>query len=416
MCLRNLGFVFLVWFPGVLQAQDEAQPCIAPNVIGGYLVPKQEAYSHEADLTYGCDDGLKPVVEGWWATSTCQNGTWSPEPQCIDEKACMPPDIPNAKYTQNAWYKDGLKIRITCDNGYEPKDHSHITATCVNGTWSSVPVCEKRVDACSEPPKIPHAVIIHQEYEEVFPDGTTLQYECEKGYTVEGVDTKSTIICIFGSWTESLTCSSRPGTGQGGSTMGGAGGGDTTSVASGKQPQGGDTRPDTGHDGSTVGREGGGQTTTTGSGTQPAGGGSSTTSASNERDSRPLVTSVNHCGAHPKVSHGDVVQKNQMYLKYQCSAFYKLTGPDTVVCYSDGSWSELPICKEAFCVIDPAQYRVNGVQLSGVEYIKEGENKYIPCIWHNTSSHVKCTNGILHYTQCCWNSDLQRGACWYYTA
>lgn len=62
------------------------------------------------------------------------------------------------------------------------------------------------MNACSVPPKIPHAVIVHQDYQEVFAAGSEVQYECEDGYTAEGAhNTKS--VCTQGSWTQGPTCS-----------------------------------------------------------------------------------------------------------------------------------------------------------------------------------------------------------------
>lgn len=63
------------------------------------------------------------------------------------------------------------------------------------------------VQACGEPPKIPHAVIINQKYQEVFPVDSEVQYECEDGYTVEGAPSKKYVFCIAGNWTEGPTCS-----------------------------------------------------------------------------------------------------------------------------------------------------------------------------------------------------------------
>ncbi|KAK5859509.1 hypothetical protein PBY51_021062 [Eleginops maclovinus] len=169
MSMGYLGFVLLLWFPGVLHAQSETQPCPAPGLSGGYLVPEQDSYPHETTLTYACDNGLKPAVEGWWATSRCQNGNWFPTPQCIDEKACLPTILPNANYdaSTKGWYDETTKIWVRCDAGYEHKDRV-TTAKCTDGTWSSMPICEKSDEACGEPPKIPHAVVIHQEYQELF--------------------------------------------------------------------------------------------------------------------------------------------------------------------------------------------------------------------------------------------------------
>ncbi|XP_075954644.1 complement factor H-related protein 1-like [Anarhichas minor] len=335
MYIRYLGFGLLIWFPGALHAQHATPSCSAPRLDGGFFSPKQETYSDETALTYTCNDGRKPTVKGWWATSTCLNGTWSPEPQCIDEKACIAPDIPNAQYIEKSgWYNDGHKIRITCNEGYDPKDHD-VTTTCINGKWSSVPVCEKNIHACGEPPQIPHAVIILQGYQEFFAADTTVQYECEDGYTVEGGDAKKYVYCIAGNWTEGPVCRT------------------------------------------------------------------STTSGSNERDGRPLYTKVEHCGAYPNVPNGDVVQQNDEFLKYQCNAFYTQVGSDTVKCYNNGSWSQLPICQTAFCSLHPADPVWKNLRLSGVEYIKEGEKKYISCIRQDFFSLVKCINGETVSTRCC---------------
>ncbi|XP_034002376.1 complement factor H-related protein 5-like isoform X1 [Trematomus bernacchii] len=175
--------------------------------MAGFFSPGQSAYNHEATLSYACHAGLKPAVKGWWGTSRCQNGNWSPNPQCIDEKACMPLTIPNGNYdaSTDGWYKDGGKIRVRCEEGYEHKDHD-ATAQCINGIWSSVPICERSTESCGDPPKIPHAVIIGKGYQEVFAVNSQLQCKCEDGYVAEGADTK-TISCISGNWTEGPTCS-----------------------------------------------------------------------------------------------------------------------------------------------------------------------------------------------------------------
>ncbi|XP_039878236.1 complement factor H-like isoform X2 [Simochromis diagramma] len=199
MCVRTLGFV-LVLFPGLLQAQG----CDPPRLVHGNFLPRQETYSDRTTITYSCDNGYKPVVEGWWATSTCERGKWSHEPQCIDESSCLPPTIPNGKYPKNSkgWYEDGSTLTITCDGGFEHQNQ-FTTITCGNGKWSSAPVCERSMSACSAPPKIPHAVIIHG-YQEVFAAGSEVQYECEDGYTAH---TKKSV-CIQRNWTPVPTCRS----------------------------------------------------------------------------------------------------------------------------------------------------------------------------------------------------------------
>ncbi|XP_034038441.1 complement factor H-related protein 1-like [Thalassophryne amazonica] len=194
------------WSP---QPQCIAQDCKAPTLDGGYFVPEQQIYLNGLQLTYSCDNGHKPVAESWWATSTCQNGTWSPQPQCIDEKSCIPPNIPNGEYSQSqtGWYEDGHTVRIKCNKGYEHKNRD-ATAKCSNGTWISVPVCEKSTDTCDAPPKIPHAVIINERHQEIFPANSELKYECEDGFHVVEADAKKSIYCLSGNWTTGPQCRS----------------------------------------------------------------------------------------------------------------------------------------------------------------------------------------------------------------
>lgn len=71
-----------------VSAQSAAKSCSAPVLRNGYFVPKHELYDHDTRIAYSCDLGYKPAVDGWWTTSTCQNGTWNHKPQCIG-KCCI---------------------------------------------------------------------------------------------------------------------------------------------------------------------------------------------------------------------------------------------------------------------------------------------------------------------------------------
>ncbi|XP_039458695.1 complement factor H-like [Oreochromis aureus] len=280
MCIKYFAFA-LLWFPGVLHAQSTTQACDAPTLDGGFFAPKQETYSHGTKLSYTCNEGRQLAMKGWWATSTCHNGRWSHQPQCIES-----------------------------------------------------------MNACSVPPKIPHAVIVHQDYQEVFAAGSEVQYECEDGYTAEGAHNKKSV-CTQGSWAQGPTCTS------------------------------------------------------------------SSTSDSNNRDSRPMLMNVRSCGARPSIENAIIVEEGPMYLKYQCNGFYKLVGPDTVNCYSDGSWSKLPTCEEAFCVVDPARYARHGLAVTQSEYMREGETKTFRCTTRGSYAYVRCTNRKIALTRCC--SDYLHG-------
>nr|XP_020479732.1 complement factor H-like [Monopterus albus] len=348
MCVRHLGFVLLLWFPGALSAQHKS--CPAPILDGGYFIPEQKTYAHTNQLIYACDNGHKPAVEGWWVTTTCQNGKWSHKPQCIDENSCFPPNIPNAKYRENpnGWYKNGDTIRITCDKGYTSKSHNAI-ARCINATWSSVPICEKSIWACSAPPKIPHAVIINQSYQEVFTTDSEVQYECEDGYSAAGDPSEKSMWCIVGNWNIGSTCKS------------------------------------------------------------------STSSGTEERETEPPIitkTSVDNCGKHPNIQNGDVVETNPMFLKYQCNLHYTRVGPEKVMCYSNGKWSQVPTCKGLYCTVNTDSNQ--DLKPAGVKYINHGETEYLDCVdrWRMDNYAVaKCNFGKPSLSRCCNWAQIKTNLC-----
>ncbi|XP_055359599.1 complement factor H-like isoform X2 [Betta splendens] len=345
MCLRHLGFVLLLWFPAELHGESDIR-CAAPVLVHGLFTPKQGMYPHGAKLTYTCNNGHKPIDQGWWVMSMCKSGWWSPSPQCIDESSCVEPDVnPNTRYSPSptGWYENGKKIQIRCDKGYETKNNV-LSATCVNGDWSSMPICEKRTDSCSEPPQLPHAVIINQTHQELFAVDSEVMYQCEDGYTTEQGESMISVVCISGSWTEGPTC---------------------------KQSDNG-LRP------------------------------------------------VANCGNYPYVPQSTVVS-SRMALKYSCPAPYELMGPETVVCNSDGSWSDLPMCKApGQCVVDPDTHPsglfVRADLDSRYAIVPEGQMLYFRCTAIASppfARAVKCRNGILTVARsCCPHHLIVRDICW----
>ncbi|XP_031711110.1 complement factor H-related protein 3-like, partial [Anarrhichthys ocellatus] len=189
-----------------------------------------------------------------------------------------------------------------------------------------------------------------------FAADTGVQYECEDGYTVEGGDAKKYVYCITGSWTEGPVCSSGPGTEHGGS---------------------------------------GGHDTSAGSGTHPDG-------------------RVSNCGKHPVVPNGDFVEKTEIFVRYQCASFYKLVGPDTVQCYSDGTWSKVPTCKATFCSVDTRH--VYELIDDGVKFIRDGDTVKLECVKksHQINNHYavsRCTNGNISFSDCCAEWERKMSIC-----
>ncbi|XP_068605052.1 complement factor H-like [Brachionichthys hirsutus] len=302
----HLWFLLLLCFPGALHAQD----CDAPVLGSGFFGPQSPPFVHGSGVSYACDGGHKPAAEHWWATTTCRNGTWVPKPQCID------------------------KIRIRCHKGYQTADR-RVSAVCENGTWMLFPLAE-RSDACSEPPKIDHGVVVDQGFEDFFAADSVVRYQCRDGYTVDGVHNQKSIVCIAGHRSFPRVC-----------------------VCVGVIFL--------------------------------------------------WFLSVNVCGAYPQVPNGVVVEETRMFLKYQCSNYYTLDNSAPVRCLNTGRWSHQPTCKEAFCVLDPAQHA--DLLLPGVEFLHEGEQRFFQCVWYFYSSYVRCQNGRISLTECCLDASHYYGSC-----
>ncbi|XP_024129058.1 complement factor H [Oryzias melastigma] len=204
-----LRVLLLAWFPGVLHAQTAAGSCARPDLTGGFLVSDQQSYPHESNVAYACNDGLKSALDGWWGTSTCKDGKWFPDIFCIDERSCVPPEIPHVKYsTTTGWFKENYKLRVECDQGYQLKNpRPNYLPQCIKGSWDLTPVCEKRADACDQPPQIANATIIHEATQKVFASGFQLGYICKEGHSIEEGSSKGLITCESGEWTMAPPCS-----------------------------------------------------------------------------------------------------------------------------------------------------------------------------------------------------------------
>uniref|UniRef100_A0A3Q2FN06 Sushi domain-containing protein n=1 Tax=Cyprinodon variegatus TaxID=28743 RepID=A0A3Q2FN06_CYPVA len=292
--------------------------CRAPELRDGYFLPLNESYPHESEITYGCDTGFKPIVEGWWARSICRNGVWVKEPQCVEEKACLPPDIPNAENEKKSkdWYENGSEIQFECKAGYSFNKPNN-TARCIDGTWISVSDCVERPSACGRPPKIPNAVVLQNQHQELFDEYSKAVYYCKDGFLTEDEERMKIVRCIFGNWTAGPTC-------------------------------------------------------------------------------------IVKCGSHPLVPNGDPLVHRSDQLKYACTRYYKLVGPEIVRCRSDYTWSELPRCKVNYCLLTNGAYEE--LILTKDEYILNNEQKEFKCFsdkyWFQNFSVVRCIDEKLHVSRC----------------
>ncbi|XP_072219122.1 beta-2-glycoprotein 1-like [Leuresthes tenuis] len=135
--------------------------------------------------------------------------------------------------------------------------------------------------------------------------------------------------------------------------------------------------------------------------------------SSNERDTKLLFTTLDKCGKMPLVSHGVFEQIGQYVLKYQCIDSYRQEGPDLVVCYSNGTWSEIPTCRDNSCFVNTTEYE--DLEKVGIKFITNGETETLQCEdkWAFANfALVECIDGKPKISKCCNRAQISTGLCW----
>uniref|UniRef100_A0A3B1KE14 Complement factor H n=1 Tax=Astyanax mexicanus TaxID=7994 RepID=A0A3B1KE14_ASTMX len=146
-------------------------------------------------VSYSCDQGYKPIEEGWWGQKSCRQGFVDSKPQCIRSDSCVGlPKIPHAKPSQtDKVFENGAWGNLNCDCGFRINPY-HIQ--CVEGQWKPLPQCERM---CGHPPRVENAVVLYidrQEWDRV-------TYRCRDGFTMKGPET---IYCSNSDWRTTPRC------------------------------------------------------------------------------------------------------------------------------------------------------------------------------------------------------------------
>eukprot|EP00063_Salmo_salar_P069637 XP_014044472.1 PREDICTED: zinc finger protein AEBP2-like isoform X1 [Salmo salar] len=192
-------------------------------------------------------------------------------------------------------------------------------------------------------------------------------------------------------------------------------GGDRSRSSGGDRSRssGGDRSTSSGGDRSTS--SGGDRSTSSGGDRSTSSGGDRSTSSGDEASpnvrpsARPQPSGpflpVDSCGEKPTVDNGDFISdsdRNRMALTFKCINYYKLVGPEQVMCHSDKTWSKLPICK-APCTIDKRTFYL--LDLKKDMFVKEGESQTFLCketdYWKKPFvADVRCLNGDVTTGSC----------------
>ncbi|XP_036072311.1 coagulation factor XIII B chain isoform X7 [Oryzias melastigma] len=213
MWLVYCSFSFLVWLPGILSAQGTPQVCIAPSLRNGYFVPTKDSYQLNEKIIYACDYEFKPAVDV--AQSICENGQWSPQPQCIAHETpqfCSAPNVENGYFVPiKESYQLNEIIIYACENGFKPAVDA-IHSMCENGQWSPQPQCivyspglievntkpeVVPVENCGELPVVANGLVQQSE-------NLALRVSCQMFYKLDGPEK---VVCYSSNkWSEVPIC------------------------------------------------------------------------------------------------------------------------------------------------------------------------------------------------------------------
>ncbi|KAM9719545.1 E-selectin-like isoform 4-T4 [Menidia menidia] len=138
-----------------------------------------------------------------------------------------------------------------------------------------------------------------------------------------------------------------------------------------------------------------------------------TESCSTDGNNKPNITTIDKCGQFPVVKDGVDIRVDNCSLKYECAKYYRLEGPEQVMCHSDGTWSQIPTCRANYCSVNTTNY--DDLKTTGVAFIANGETKRLECVdrfWSQSFALVACEDGTPEISKCCNMVQINTNTCW----
>ncbi|XP_006155483.1 complement factor H isoform X2 [Tupaia chinensis] len=176
--------------------------CRIPEMEQNLLAdPKKDKYRVGDVLKFSCRQRLTRVGPD---SVQCYPFGWSPDvPVCKAEvRVCgPPPQLLNgdAKKTRKAEYTHGDQVEYHCNTGFLMKGPKKIQ--CVDGTWTSLPMCIEERSTCGDIPELDHGYV--QTSDPPYRHGDSVEFSCRETFTMIG---HGTVTCVKGTWTQLPSC------------------------------------------------------------------------------------------------------------------------------------------------------------------------------------------------------------------
>nr|XP_038038570.1 complement factor H isoform X5 [Anas platyrhynchos] len=176
--------------------------CFVTHLENGYFRYNRYTYTEGERIQYVCNQDYRTESAG--GEVTCTKNGWSPFPRCIRKNVTCepPPEIAGGKVqgVKKPRYLPGETAHYQCWQGFQMTGAS--TVTCQNGTWTEQPQCKGEGGKCGPPPDIENGDILSFQLKQ-YPEGATLKYKCASFYILKGPEQ---ITCIDGQWTNPPVC------------------------------------------------------------------------------------------------------------------------------------------------------------------------------------------------------------------
>ncbi|NXC09110.1 CFAH factor, partial [Orthonyx spaldingii] len=158
----------------------------APEIPNGRVVSAPlERYLPGARVHYQCESNFQ-ITGGNYVV--CSNGQWSQAPVCRDVTCEPPPEIAGGRIedVKKSRYFPGESAKYQCWENFKMTGAPAVV--CQNGTWTELPICKGQAGRCGTPPRIESGDLLSFAKPE-YRQGDTVEYKCPNFYILKGSPT-----------------------------------------------------------------------------------------------------------------------------------------------------------------------------------------------------------------------------------
>uniref|UniRef100_E9PUM5 Complement factor H-related 4 n=1 Tax=Mus musculus TaxID=10090 RepID=E9PUM5_MOUSE len=162
--------------------------------------PRKEKYRVGDLLEFSCRSGHRVGPD----SVQCYHFGWSPSfPTCKGQVAscAQPPEIPNGEINgaKRVEYSHGEVVGYDCKPRFLLKGPNKIQ--CVDGMWTTLPVCVEEERTCGDIPELEHGSVKFSV--PPYHHGDSVEFTCAETFTMIGL---GSVFCLSGKWTQLPKC------------------------------------------------------------------------------------------------------------------------------------------------------------------------------------------------------------------